>query len=162
MYRTAMNEDLRYLHQSLEQQRETRHISTPHHSLSPDSSGSDEDFFGRLREQPRLRNFEEHLEGVTGLPLDAVQLLMRSELPEEELPGQERPAAAILKTRHDLHFWEPLSTLGLSQSFRLHRKALESDRIHLTENQPPASRPALYAAWEQVWTRLEKALEEQA
>ena len=162
MYRTAMNEDLRYLHQSLEEQRVSRHISTPNHSLSKDPSSSDEDFFGRLREQPRLRSFEEHLDGVIGLPLDAVQLLMRSELPEDELPGQERPAAAILKTRHDLHFWEPLSTLGLSQSFRLHRKALESDLLHLKENQPPGSRPALYAAWEKVRARLQKALQEQA
>jgi hypothetical protein len=115
-------------------------------------------FFSRLREPPRLRSFKEHTQAITGLPLDAVQLLMRSKLPQKDVVHQLEAAAAIVKTQHDLRFWEPLVMLGLANSFKRHRQALEDDRVFLEDNQPSSASPSLVEAWQQAVNALNDAL----
>jgi hypothetical protein len=115
-------------------------------------------FFSRLREPPRLRSFEEHTHAITGLPLDAVQLLMRSKLPQKEVVSQLETAGAIIKTLHDLRFWEPLVMLGLANSFKRHRQALEDDRLLLENNRPSDASPSLVEAWQQAVKALNDSL----
>ncbi len=115
-------------------------------------------FFSRLHEPPRLRSFEEHTQAITGLPLDAVQLLMRSKLPQKDVVNQLEAAAAIVKTLHDLRFWEPLVMLGLANSFKRHRQALEDDRVLLENNRPSATSPSLMDAWQQAVRSLNDSL----
>lgn len=173
MVRAAQAQDLRYLHESLQRQR----VTNPLQAEGLDTAGLDTEefegngrttsgsadgknaYFQRLREPARLRSFEDHVEGISGLPLDSVQLLFRSELPENELKGMNHVAAAIVKTEHDLHFWEPLEALGISQSFRLHRQALQEDLGLIQANCPPVDRVALHAAWTRTSLRLKKAIE---
>ncbi len=115
-------------------------------------------FFSRLREPPRLRSFEEHTQAITGLPLDAVQLLMRSKLPQKDVVNQLEAAGAIVKTLHDLRFWEPLVMLGLANSFKRHRQALEDDRVLLENNRPSTAIPSLVEAWQQAVKALNDSL----
>ena len=127
---------------------------TGHHALGAEKNS----FFSRLREAPRLRSFNEHVAAVHGLPLDAVQLLLRSKLPRKELRGNRMTAAAIVKTLHDLRFWEPLVTMGLSNSFKLHQKALEEDRTFLALHEPGREHPELLAIWTHTVSALQKNL----
>ncbi len=127
-------------------------------SNSPETSVDNTSFFSRLREPPRLRGFEEHALAVIGLPLDAVQLLMRSKLPPSELRENNQAAAAIIKTLHDLRFWEPLVMLGLANSFKRHRQALEDDRILLQQHRPGEDRAELRKAWNAAFSLLNDAL----
>ena len=156
MVRAALAQDLRYLHESLQRQRVMGPLGDQEDPYDPAPSEEKNAYFQRLREPARLRSFEEHVEGISGLPLDSVQLLFRSELPEAE--GLTEIAAAIVKTEHDLHFWEPLAILGISQSFRLHRKALQDDLALIQANRPPAGHVALRAAWAKTSARLQKAI----
>jgi hypothetical protein len=163
MARAAQTQDLRYLHESLQRQRVMNPLETggdeqgdPYFPTGPEGKNA---YYQRLREPARLRSFKDHVEGISGLPLDAIQLLFRSELPENELLGMKKVAAAIVKTEHDLHFWEPLEALGISRSFRLHRQALQEDLGLIQANCPPADRVALHAAWKRTFHRLEKAIE---
>lgn len=156
MVRAALAKDLQYLHESLQRQRVMSPLAEdedPYDAALPEGKNA---YFQRLREPARLRSFEEHVEAISGLPLDSVQLLFRSELPEGE--DLIEVAAAIVKTEHDLHFWEPLALLGISQSFRLHRKALQDDLVLIQANRPPADRVALLAAWTTTSRRLKKTL----
>ena len=122
-------------------------------------SGSEKNnFFSRLKEAPRLRSFNEHVAAVHGMPLDAVQLLLRSKLPRKELRGNRMTAAAIVKTLHDLRFWEPLVAMGLSNSFKLHQKALEDDQSFLALHEPSADNPELLAIWTYTLDTLKKNL----
>jgi hypothetical protein len=162
MVRTALAQDLRYLHESLKRQRVMNPVTSglevfeqSYPDLTP---GRKDAYYKRLREPARLRSFEEHTEAIVGLPLDAVQLLFRSELPVDEIERHQSTAAAIIKAQHDLHFWEPLETLGISQSFHLHRKALEDDLEIIQANCPPVESAVLHAAWTKSVTRLKKAL----
>ena len=157
MYRAALAQDLRYLHQSMKRQ---QYPSPKNQDTESEETDSDP-FFGRLRQLPKMRSFSEHQEALTGLPLDAVQLFLRSEIPEEFFLTEKKAAAAILKTRHDLHFWEPLESLGISQSFHLHRKALEEDSELLKKHSPKMDGRALQSIWLQTSRRLEKALLEE-
>jgi hypothetical protein len=164
MVHTALAQDLRYLHDSLKRQRfmndltdEIDVFEQSYPELTPERKDA---YFKRLREPARLRSFEEHTEGITGLPLDAVQLLFRSELPADEIEQHQSAAAAVIKAQHDLHFWEPLETLGISQSFHLHRKALENDLEIIQANRPPLESAVLHAAWTKSVNRLKKALGE--
>ena len=127
-------------------------------SAAVPSQEENNSFFSRLREPPRLRSFEEHTQAITGLPLDAVQLLMRSKLPQKEVASQLEAAAAIVKTMHDLRFWEPLVMLGLANSFKRHRQALEDDRVLLEDNQPSNASPSLVDAWQQAVNALNDSL----
>ena len=154
MYRAALAQDLRYLHQSMKRQ---RYRAGENESPSSDEAEADP-FYGRLRQLPKMRSFAEHQEALEGLPLDAVQLFLRSEIPEDAIASQKKATAAILKTRHDLHFWEPLESLGICQSFHLHRKALEEDCELLKRHPPTQDGHALQSLWLQTSRRLEKAL----
>ena len=158
MYRSALAQDLSYLHQSLKKQRFPSPAEQPE-ARTADPSTKEQAFFVRLRELPRLRSLEEHIDGIDGLPLDAVQLLLRSEFPSDELARHPKIAATIIKAQHDLHFWEPLETLGLSQSFHLHRQALQADAALIKANRPPLESAALRAAWKNCSRRLQKALQ---
>jgi hypothetical protein len=158
MVRAALAKDLQYLHESLQRQRVMSPLADeedPYDAALPKGKSA---YFQRLREPARLRSFEEHVEAISGLPLDSVQLLFRSELPENEIEDMHEVAAAIVKTEHDLHFWEPLELLGISKSFRLHQKALQDDLVFIQANRPPADRVALLAAWAKTSDRLKKTL----
>jgi len=158
MVRATLAQDLRYLHESLQRQRIMSPLEEQEEAYDAAPRQEKDTYFQRLREPARLRSFEEHVEGISGLPLDSVQLLFRSELPEHEAEGLTEIAAAIVKTEHDLHFWEPLEILGISQSFRLHRQALQDDLGLIQANRPPADRVALLAAWTKTSDRLKKAI----
>jgi hypothetical protein len=127
-------------------------------SASRDLNAEKNSFFTRLREAPRIRSFNEHVAAVHGLPLDAVQLLLRSKLPRGELRGNRMTAAAIVKTLHDLRFWEPLVAMGLANSFKLHQKALEDDRAFLALHQPDTDNPELLAIWTHTLDALQQNL----
>jgi len=127
-------------------------------SNNPETSVDNTSFFSRLREPPRLRSFEEHAQAIIGLPLDAVQLLMRSKLPPSEIRKNNQAAAAIIKTLHDLRFWEPLVMLGLANSFKRHRQALENDRELLEQHRPGEDRPELRKSWNAAVNMLNDAL----
>ena len=123
-----------------------------------DSQVENHNFFCRLREPPRLRTFEDHAQAIIGLPLDAVQLLLRSKLPQCEVRNENPAAAAIIKTLHDLRFWEPLVMLGLANSFRRHRQALEDDRGLLLQYRPSEDRTELSNAWTATFNMLNDSL----
>ena len=76
MYRNALAEDRAFLSPSLQPAMDT-----------PIPKG--DDFFGPLRETPRMRSFEEHKDALYGLPTDAVQLYLRSELMQDEFPTND-------------------------------------------------------------------------
>jgi len=127
-------------------------------SNSPETSVDNTSFFSRLREPPRLRSFDEHTQAIIGLPLDAVQLLMRSKLPPNEIRKNNQAAAAIIKTLHDLRFWEPLVMLGLANSFKRHRQALEDDRKLLEDHRPTEDRAELRKSWNAAFNMLNDAI----
>ena len=56
MYRAALAQDLRYLHQSMTRQ---RYRAVENESASPGEAEADP-FYGRLRQLPKMRSFAEH------------------------------------------------------------------------------------------------------
>jgi len=160
MYKAAFAQDLRYLFQgngSLADQSSL--VVIPIKEANRDS---DAPFFSRLREPARLRNWEEHTIAISGLPLDSIHLLLKSELPENEVEEFPKVAAAIVKTRHDLHFWEPLAALGLTGSFKRHKEALKVDMALLREHCPEQGCPGLLHAWGKAWEELSRTLAKEA
>lgn len=145
MYRNALAEDHAYLSPGLQPSLE-----------APIPKG--DDFFGPLRQTPRMRSFEEHKEALYGLPTDAVQLYLRSELMQDEFPTNDDMAAAIIKTRHDIHLWIPLKRLGLSRSFLRHREALENDLELMKRTCTKNVSPSLKGFWQDTWNQLNEAL----
>lgn len=145
MYRNALAEDQAYVTPSL-------------HPVAFPPTPKGDDFFGPLRETPRMRSFEEHKNALFGLPTDAVQLYLRSELMQEEFPADDDMAAAILKARHDIHLWMPLKKLGLSRSFLLHREALEEDLELMKRTCSKNVGASLKEAWQETWKDLTAAL----
>ena len=155
MYKAAFSQDLRHLFQD---EKELRPFAAlPSRDGVEEIDPPREHFLSRLREPARLRSWEEHVESINSLPLDSVQLLLRSELDEVEVERHPLVAAAIVKTRHDLHFWEPLATLGLTGSFKIHRDALLEDMELLKKHCSPDS-SGLIAAWGRAWEELSRTL----
>ena len=156
MYKAAFAQDLRHLFQGNGSLSDQSSIT-----LAP-TEGANRDnkapFLSRLREPARLRCWDDHTKAISGLPLDSIHLLLKSELPEDEIELQPKVAAAIIKTRHDLHFWEPLATLGLTSSFKLHKEALQEDMALLRENCPSQDCPGLLHAWGKAWEELSRSL----
>lgn len=160
MYKAAFAQDLRYLFQgngSLADQSSL--VITPSEEVN---RASDAPFFSRLREPARLRGWEDHTRAIIGLPLDSIHLLLKSELPESEIESHPKVAASIVKTRHDLHFWEPLAVLGLTGSFKRHKEALQTDMALLREHCPPQNCPGLLHAWGKAWEELSRTLAKEA
>jgi hypothetical protein len=160
MYKAAFAQDLRYLFQgngSLADQSSL--VATPLEEVRRDS---DAPFFSRLREPARLRSWEEHVIAISGLPLDSIHLLLKSELPENEIEMYPKVAASIIKTRHDLHFWEPLAALGLTGSFKLHKEALNVDMALMRKHCPEQDCPGLLHAWGKAWEELSRTLAKEA
>lgn len=145
MYRNALAEDRAHLSPQL---LPTREVPIP----------KGDDFFGPLRGTPRMRSFEEHKDALYGLPTDAVQLYLRSELMQDEFPSDDDMAAAIIKTRHDIHLWIPLKKLGLSRSFLRHREALEHDLELMKRTCVKNVSPSLKSFWQDTWNQLNAAL----
>ncbi len=160
MYKAAFAQDLRYLFQgngSLADQSSLVVKSTEQANKDIDAP-----FFSRLREPARLRSWEDHTRAILGLPLDSIHLLLKSELPENEVELYPNVAASIVKTRHDLHFWEPLAALGLTGSFKRHKEALKTDMTLLREHCPEQDCPGLLHAWGKAWEELSRTLAKEA
>ena len=145
MYRNALAEDQSLLTPSLQPMGDT-----------PIPKG--DNFFGPLREAPRMRSFDEHKDALYGLPTDSVQLYLRSELMQDEFPTNDDMAAAIIKARHDIHLWIPLKKLGLSRSFLRHREALEHDLELMKRTCTKHVSTSLKSSWQQTWNQLNEAL----
>ena len=152
MQPTAAARDLRSLHQSMIKRRQ-RPRSTV--ALSPHSSTHRS--LKTQEEELRIRSLKEHTKRLENREFDSIQSNLVAKWDPAILQNQDA-AAILLKTEHDLHFWEPLQILGISESFRLHRRALEEDQKLLNQPLPNSDEPALQAIWEQVLDRLQQAL----
>ena len=152
MHRNAIANDLRYLHRSLEQRRHSTQRVASQKAATADASHHEA--------LPRIRSFKDHLGSIDGQPLDHIQASIRKDwtLNSSCLSKNKKAAAALLKTEHDLHFWETLELLGISASFHQHRSALEKDQQLLKDHLPKVDAHALQEALSQVTLRLQRAL----
>jgi|GEM_PF-6106993 len=104
-----------------------------------------------LVEQPSLHDLQAHLFHLKGDPLDAVHMLLRSQIPAPDRVAQPECAAAVIKAHHDLRFWEPLLS---NRRFQGHVSDLEADLSLLKSHLPDPSRSALWEQWKQAHDRI--------
>ena len=102
--------------------------------------------FADLAEQPGLHDYDAHLYYLKGPPLDAVHMLVRSQIPDGDRAAQPRCAAAVIKAHHDLRCWEPLLS---NRRFTEHVADFIADLTRLREHRPEPSRTALWQLWKQ-------------
>ena len=152
MQPTAAARDLRSLHQAMLKRRQL-----PRNNGALLRYSKPEDSLQIHEEALRILSYKEHIERLKHDDFDSIQSALVANW-DPTIDRSTEAAAVLLKAEHDLHFWEPLQLLGISDSFRLHRRALEEDRELLSQPLPSSDEHALQAAWEQVLARLELAL----
>ena len=152
MHRNAVANDLRYLHRSLEKQRHSAQRTLSKKAPIPEAANHEA--------APRIRSYKDHLDSIDGQPLDHIQASIRKDwaLNSSCISKNKKATAVLLKTQHDLHFWETLQILGISASFHQHRSALEKDQQLLKDHLPKSDARALQEALDQVTLRLQRAL----
>ena len=97
-----------------------------------------------LTDEQSLHTLAAHRMALTGPPLDAVQMLLRSQVPQADRAATPDCVASVIKAHHDLRFWDPL--LG-EPGFTGHVSDFLEDLGLLRTHRPPADRTTLWALW---------------
>ncbi len=124
----------------------------PKADLTPPGNHAD------LANDVSLHGIEAHRFHLVGDALDAVHMLLRSQIPEADRAAQPDCAAAVIKAHHDLRFWEPLLD---NRRFKGHVSDFEENLSRLKAHRPDASRAALWQLWKSAHDGLLALLPEE-
>jgi hypothetical protein len=107
--------------------------------------------FDKLMERPRIHILAVHRIHLKAPPLDAVHLLLRSQIALRDRNSQPDCAAAVIKAHHDLRLWSPLLKRGSVTAEEANFMATLRD---LRDHPPVLECPGLWQLWKQAQDQI--------